>query len=298
MVIKLDAGNLKVDEDVISGLLGLKNSEVVLNYQRKEKKKGKKKDKTKKDEKKEETKEHNEEQDEEEEQYEEEEQDGDKKYGTYAKWTQLYEGRAITPSRIVERIIDNQDDDVILFKYDFLALFMNTMVETKKDGTCETEFLKCLGEDIVVEDVNWCKYICDMIKISKDGWQRDNISIYFNGALTILVMIYADRTVCGDINSIRTMSPLSFWTKDMLSRRQKYEIKNGGLGKGVLREGYVEDKVANEMDETVEHGRENEVGDIGGKGYKKMAENDDICDGKNQSVSFSFEVCIIYSLVY
>ncbi|KAF5805323.1 hypothetical protein HanRHA438_Chr05g0217481 [Helianthus annuus] len=223
MVIKLDAGNIKVDED--GGLLGLKNSGVVLNYQRKEKKKVKKKDKTKKDEKMEETKEHNEEQD------EEEEQDGDKKCGTYAKWTQLYEGRASTPSRIVERIIDNQDEDGIFFKYDFLALFMNTMVETKKDGTCETEFLKCLGEDIAVEDVNWCKYICDMIKISKDGWQRDNISIYFNGALTILVLIYVDRTVCGDINSIRTMSPLSFWTKDMLSRRQKYEIKNGGFGK-------------------------------------------------------------------
>ncbi|MFS7986094.1 hypothetical protein Hanom_Chr11g01006351 [Helianthus anomalus] len=67
MVIKLDAGNIKVEEDVISGLLGLKNSGVVLNCQRKEKEKekektkGKKKDETKKDEKKEETKEHNEE---------------------------------------------------------------------------------------------------------------------------------------------------------------------------------------------------------------------------------------------
>ncbi|MFS7936311.1 hypothetical protein Hanom_Chr05g00414071 [Helianthus anomalus] len=140
--IKLDVGNIKVDEDVISGLLGLKNSGVVLNYQRKEKKKGKKKDKTKKDEKKDETKEHNEEQDEEKEQYEEEEeQDGDKKCGTYTKWTQLYEGCAITPTRIVERIVDNQDEDGIFFKYNFLALFMNTMVETKKDGTCETEFL-------------------------------------------------------------------------------------------------------------------------------------------------------------
>ncbi|KAJ0692411.1 hypothetical protein HanPI659440_Chr15g0585651 [Helianthus annuus] len=257
MVIKLDASNIKVDEDVISGLLGLKNSGVVLNHKRKEKKKGKK-DKTKKDKKKEKTNEHNEEQDEEEEHHEEEEQDEDKKCGTYAKWTQLYEGRAITPSRIVERMIDNQDEDGIFFKYDFLALFMNTMVETKKDGTCETEFLKCLGEDIA--------------------------------------MIYADQTVCGDINSIRTMSPLSFWTKDMLSRRQKYEIKNGGFGKGVLREGYVEDKVANEMDEIVEHDSENDVRDIGGKGYNKMAENDVICDGENQSVSF--EVCIIHSLVY
>ncbi|KAJ0448257.1 hypothetical protein HanRHA438_Chr17g0822811 [Helianthus annuus] len=193
-------------------------------------------------------------------------------------------------------MIDNQDEDGIFFKYDFLALFMNTMVETKKDWTCETEFLKCLGEDIAVEDVNWCKYMCDMIKISKDGWQRDNISIYYNGALTILVMIYADQTVCGDINSIRTMSLLSFWTKDMLSRRQKYEIKNGRFGKGVLQEGYVEDKVANEMDETVEHGIENDVRDIGGKGYNKMAGNDVTYDGENQSVSF--EVCIIHSLVY
>ncbi|MFS7921241.1 hypothetical protein Hanom_Chr03g00234461 [Helianthus anomalus] len=82
----------------------------------------------------------------------------------------------------------------------------------------------------------------------------------------------------------------------MPSRRQKYEIKNGGFGKGVLREVYVEDKVANEMDEMVEYGRENDVRDIGGKGYKKMAENEDIRDGENQSVSL--KVCIIYSLVY
>ncbi|MFS7986093.1 hypothetical protein Hanom_Chr11g01006341 [Helianthus anomalus] len=209
----------------------------------------------------------------------------------------MYEGCAITPSRIVERIIDNQDEDRIFFKYDFLALFMKTMVEIKKDGTCETNFLECLGENIDVEDVNCCKYICDMIKISKDGWQRDNMPRYFNGALTILVMIYADRTVCGDINSIRTMNPLSFWTKDMLSRRQKYEIKNGGFRKGVLREGYVEDKVANKMDEMVEDGRENDVGDIGGKGYKKMAENEDICDGENQSVSFEEDMGLIQRLM-
>ncbi|KAM0028573.1 hypothetical protein Hdeb2414_s0014g00422121 [Helianthus debilis subsp. tardiflorus] len=220
-----------------------------------------------------------------------------KKYGTYAKWSQLYEGCAITPSRIVERIIDNQGEDRIFFKYDFLALFMNTMVENKKDGTCETNFLECSGENIVVEDVNWCKYICDMLKISKDGCQQDNMSRYFNGALTILVMIYVDRTVCGDINSICTMSSLSsFWTKDMSSRRKKYEIKNGRFSKGVLREEYVEDKVANEMDEMMEDGRENDVGYIGGKGYKKKAKNEDICDGENQSVSF--EVCIIMLIIY
>ncbi|MFS7936310.1 hypothetical protein Hanom_Chr05g00414061 [Helianthus anomalus] len=59
-----------------------------------------------------------------------------------------------------------------------------------------------------------------MIKISKDGWQRDNICAHNSGGkLIVRFLIYADRTVCGDINLIRTMSPLSFSTKDMLSRR-------------------------------------------------------------------------------
>ncbi|KAJ0764924.1 hypothetical protein HanPI659440_Chr08g0297651 [Helianthus annuus] len=116
----------------------------------------------------------------------------------------------MTASRIVDRIVGNQDDDGIFFKYDFLALFMNTMVEINKDGTCKTDFLECLDEDIAVENVNWCKFICDTIKNSKDGWQRDYMSIYFNGALTILVMIYVDRTICGYINSVHTTSPLSF----------------------------------------------------------------------------------------
>ncbi|MFS7997653.1 hypothetical protein Hanom_Chr12g01144351 [Helianthus anomalus] len=57
-------------------------------------------------------------------------------------------------SRIVERIVCNQDDDGVFFKYDFLALFMNTMVEKNKDGTCKTDFLECLDEDIAVENVN------------------------------------------------------------------------------------------------------------------------------------------------
>ncbi|MFS8009077.1 hypothetical protein Hanom_Chr14g01280291 [Helianthus anomalus] len=61
MVIKLSVGNIEVNENVVSGLLGLRNGGVVLNYQRKESKKGRSKDKTKKGEKNEETKKHNEE---------------------------------------------------------------------------------------------------------------------------------------------------------------------------------------------------------------------------------------------
>ncbi|KAJ0476176.1 hypothetical protein HanHA300_Chr13g0474251 [Helianthus annuus] len=129
------------------------------------------------------------------------------------------------------------------------------------------------------------------------------MSIYFNGALTILVMIYVDRTICGYINSVRTTSPLSFWTKDMLSIREKYEIKNGGFGKGSLREGYMEDRVSDIVsfkgDESGAH-----VTDVKGVGVdvhvrdadrgvdgKGSVKSDDI--GKIQPVSFEVYTVIM-----
>ncbi|KAJ0598190.1 hypothetical protein HanOQP8_Chr04g0161751 [Helianthus annuus] len=136
MVIKLNVGNIEVNEIVISGLLGLRNSGAVIEYKKKEKKKDKK----------------NEEQKE-----QKDEQKGKKK--------------------------DKNSGDVI--------------------------------ESDVKED--------------EDEEESD--------------MLYVDRTLCGDINTVRTLSPLSFWMKETLSRREKWEIKNSGFGKGVLREGYVDTQV-------------------------------------------------------
>ncbi|KAM0019868.1 hypothetical protein Hdeb2414_s0025g00660781 [Helianthus debilis subsp. tardiflorus] len=111
----------------------------------------------------------------------------------------------------------------------------------------------------------------------KDGWQRDSTSKYFNGSLTILVMLYVDRTLCGDINTVRTSSPLSFRTKETLSRRHIWEIKNGGFGKGVLREGYVDTQV------DVEHVMKEDK-------MKNMEKMVDKYEGENKNVTFEF-VC-------
>ncbi|MFS8025655.1 hypothetical protein Hanom_Chr16g01477641 [Helianthus anomalus] len=190
MAIKLTVGNIEVNKTVISELLGLRNNGVVIEYKKKEKKKDKENEEQKEHKNKQKGKKNDKnsepviESDVKEDEDEEEEDEED---GILAEWKSLYKGRTLTPSRIVERLRDNPTEDDMMFKYDFLTLFMNTMVEINKYGRCKTDFLECLGEDVAVEDVNWCKYICDSIKMSKDGWQRDSTSKYFNGALTILV---------------------------------------------------------------------------------------------------------------
>ncbi|KAF5798294.1 hypothetical protein HanXRQr2_Chr07g0291191 [Helianthus annuus] len=287
MAIKLTVGNIEVNETVISELLGLRNSGAVIEYKKKEKKKDKENEEQKehKDEQKGKNNDKNSgfdiESDVKEDEDEEEE---DEEVGILAEWKNLYKGRTITPSRIVDRLRDNPTEDGMMFKYDFLTLFMNTMVEINKDGRCKIDFLKCLGEDVAVEDVNWCKYICDSMKMSKDGWQRDSTSKYFNGALTILVMLYVDRTLCGDINTVRISSPLSFWTKEMLSRRQTWEIKNGGFGKGALREGYVDTQV------DVEHETKEDR-------MKKVEQMVDKNEGEKKNVTFEEHVRMVESLM-
>ncbi|KAJ0677869.1 hypothetical protein HanRHA438_Chr12g0546211 [Helianthus annuus] len=209
---------------------------------------------------------------------EDEDEEENEEHRILAEWNHLYKGRALTPNRIVERLRDNPTEDGIMFKYDFLTLFMNTMVEINKDGRCKTDFLECLGDDVAVEDVNRCKYICDSIKMGKDGWQRDSTSKYFNGALTILV------NIMWNINMVRTSSPLSFWTKETLSRRQIWEIKNGGFGKGVLREGYVDTQV------DVEHVMKEDR-------MKNVEQKVDKYEGEKKNVTFEEHVRMVESLM-
>jgi hypothetical protein len=55
-------------------------------------------------------------------------------------------------------------------------------------------------------------------------------------------MLYVDMSICGEMNRERRHGPLQFWTKDMLSRREAYEIANGGFGRATLRDSFKHDE--------------------------------------------------------
>ncbi|MFS7939226.1 hypothetical protein Hanom_Chr05g00449181 [Helianthus anomalus] len=101
-------------------------------------------------------------------------------------------------------------------------------------------------------------------------------------------MTYVDKTLCGDINTVRTLSPLSFWMKDMLSRRERWEIKNDGCGKRVLREGYVDTKV--DREQLVEGDRmKNEEQPVKDDKMKNVV---DQYGGENKTVTFECRLLI------
>ncbi|KAI3825567.1 hypothetical protein L1987_07058 [Smallanthus sonchifolius] len=69
--------------------------------------------------------------------------------GNVKSWRNLYEEKYVAPPDIVKRISQSSDDDddSILFKLDFLVLFMSTMVKIKKHGKCKLDFIHYITDD-------------------------------------------------------------------------------------------------------------------------------------------------------
>ncbi|KAM0046552.1 hypothetical protein Hdeb2414_s0009g00317751 [Helianthus debilis subsp. tardiflorus] len=76
----------------------------------------------------------------------------------------------------------------------------------------------------------------DTIRVCKSDWDRSDRDSFFQGRLTVLVLLYLDSTTCLGFAGERLEPPISFWTKDMISLRKDLEIKNGGFGLGDVRE--------------------------------------------------------------
>ncbi|KAJ0606844.1 hypothetical protein HanHA89_Chr03g0089731 [Helianthus annuus] len=141
----------------------------------------------------------------------------------------------IKAKKIVEKISFGEDKEGLMFKLDFIVLFINTMVECHINGLCKAGIVDLLNEDMDFSKINWCKYIVHIIKRCKKVWVPRDLSSYFRGALTILTLLYVDSVTCKGINEERTCSALEYWTSQRLQLREDMEIEQGGFGRGDLR---------------------------------------------------------------
>ncbi|KAK9050849.1 hypothetical protein SSX86_030181 [Deinandra increscens subsp. villosa] len=160
--------------------------------------------------------------------------------GIQKVWLDRYTDDQMSPAEIVDKIKDNPDDDGIMFQIDFVILFLNTIVAILGNGKCKLNVLHRLVEDVDIKDINWCHVITQYMKECKNGWRRCDKTSKFNGAVTILLLLYVDRIAYPGFSSDRKISPLKFWTSEKLSNREDAEILGGGFGSGVLQDLHID----------------------------------------------------------
>ncbi|MFS7955823.1 hypothetical protein Hanom_Chr07g00647221 [Helianthus anomalus] len=116
----------------------------------------------------------------------------------------------IDPSLVSSEIQNDKHTEMAHFRTDFALLFLTMMVNSQQNGYIKDMVLKCLKIDTRPWDPKCC-------------WA---------GPLTILTVNSTRQPACNTGDGVRA---IHYWTKELLMRRQDYEISNRGFGHGQVK---------------------------------------------------------------
>lgn len=91
------------------------------------------------------------------------------------------------PSDVEERIKESSDSGII-FTTNILLLFVNTICEQNKPGTCKTIVLPHLLGKTLMREIYWCGFITNCLKTSKITWDETDRENYYCGPLLLLLV--------------------------------------------------------------------------------------------------------------
>ncbi|KAL4571423.1 hypothetical protein LXL04_018182 [Taraxacum kok-saghyz] len=112
------------------------------------------------------------------------------------------------------------------------------------DGHIEENLLNKLVENVdKIQEIDWCQFVQDCLKVSRDNWDPKAPNDTYNGPLTLLVLIYADGVKCSKHLKRRRLPLIQSWSNFDIETRERIEIAEGKFGSEGLRDDDIEDDV-------------------------------------------------------
>ncbi|KAI3667744.1 hypothetical protein L6452_42813 [Arctium lappa] len=102
-----------------------------------------------------------------------------------AIWKKQYKKRSPRPTDVMNAI-QSSTDAGLMFKLNFLVLFVNSMAECSRMGCCAVNFLHRINNIDIISSINWSGYIFECLKRSKRRWRNDTYDSFYAGPLTFL----------------------------------------------------------------------------------------------------------------
>ncbi|KAI3791869.1 hypothetical protein L2E82_05733 [Cichorium intybus] len=176
------------------------------------------------------------------------------------QWKAQFPKKLYSVKDYYKLIKDTKEDD-IMFRLNFLVLFINTFMESKLMGTCEVKVVEKLIPVADVSCIDWCQYMVDCLESRKYWWKRDDRTCYYTGPMTLLLLTYV-YSVKVPINNLKKGRPfIKYVTASQLDDIQKEEIKENRLGMGEI-EKRCSENFENSNTETDVQAFEKEYGNV------------------------------------
>ena len=103
------------------------------------------------------------------------------------KWRKQFKKPIVRPANVKKMIIETNTVD-LMFKTNWLVLFVNLMCECNTMGSCNVKFLNKMKSEEMLSNVDWCKYLYEKLRTSKLLWKRDNPDCFYAGPVTYLLV--------------------------------------------------------------------------------------------------------------
>ncbi|KAL4571547.1 hypothetical protein LXL04_018308 [Taraxacum kok-saghyz] len=112
------------------------------------------------------------------------------------------------------------------------------------DEHIEENLLNKLVENVdKIQEIDWCQFLQDCLKVSRDNWDPKAPNDTYNGQLTLLVLIYADGVKYSKHLKPRRLPLIQSWSNFDIETRERIEIAEGKFGSEGLRDDDIEDDV-------------------------------------------------------
>ncbi|KAK1377835.1 hypothetical protein POM88_024579 [Heracleum sosnowskyi] len=159
--------------------------------------------------------------------------ENDEYQGRVNEWLSQFSNKdQITTFKVVQQMKGQELTEK--FKLNFLIVLSNVLVGTSTNAYVDVKLLRFDYDLDRLSEYNWAEYLLNSLVAAVQSWNR-SASVFFNGSLIFLTLLYVDRVRHKGIKLVERQTPsYKGWTEVKLKQRQAIELFSGKFGVGSI----------------------------------------------------------------
>nr|GFA84450.1 200 kDa antigen p200 [Tanacetum cinerariifolium] len=143
---------------------------------------------------------------------------------------QFHDKKYITITNLSKQI-QRTTNTYFMFQMNYLIPFSNCMIHCDNSSRLIYYVIKDIKSTDIISDFDWCKFIWDHIKTSKNTWDNMTLENWYYRPNIVLMLIYLHyMKIDGLVMMQRKWPTIRNWTSHDVVDRENFKMSKGQIG--------------------------------------------------------------------